>query len=160
MKRSLAFVMFMVVSCFILQGTEQPLEPKEKVGENVIAMQLGVFASHLAGLGGYYEYTTKQGFGVGFELIGGLSILGVATDRDISYKLVLPGIRLSYAFSQTGKSEWLLGVSYYPRVIREMEGLSPIVFFTPFLEYRTRKSKGINFRIGGASLSVGYMFRF
>jgi hypothetical protein len=131
------------------------LQQREKL--NIGALQLGLFASHLGGCGGYYErMTSRCGFGV--ELLFGASILGVATDRGISTMQLIPGFRLSWAFSRSHKTEYLLGASVYPKSFGG--GLISLIYWTPFFEVRSRKPSGLNFRLGLASLSLGYTRRF
>lgn len=134
-----------------------PLDPQKSERLNICALQLGMFASHMGGLGGYYErMVSRCGFGV--ELLFGASILKITTDRDISTIQLIPGFRFTYAFSRNQKSEYLLGVAIYP--IPFGGGLTSWIYWTPFFEVRSRKLSGFNFRLGVVSLSFGYTHRF
>ena len=138
-------------------GHPAPLDLRQRERPNIGALQLGVFASHLGGCGGYYERMAGRcGFGV--EMLFGASILKVATDRDISTMQLIPGFRLSCAFSRSHKTEYLLGASVYPKSFGG--GLISWIYWTPFFEVRSRKPSGFNFRLGLASLSMGYTRRF
>jgi len=100
--------------------------------------------------------TNRCGFGV--ELLFGASILKITTDRDIRTIQLIPGFRFSYAFSRSQKTEYLIGASVYPKSFGG--GLFPWIYCTPFFEARSRKPGGFNFRLGLASLAIGYTQRF
>jgi hypothetical protein len=153
--------MLMAMASFLIAQAENgnaasiDLQQREKL--NISALQLGVFASHLGGFGGYYERMVDRcGFGV--ELLFGASILGISTDRDINTIQLIPGFRFTCAFSRSQKTEYLLGASVYPKSFGG--GLISWIYWTPFFEVRSRKPGGFNFRLGMVSLSFGYTHRF
>ncbi len=138
-------------------GNAAPADRQKNKKAGIGALQFGAFAFHLGGLGGYYERMTDR-CGFGIELLFGASILKVTTDRDISTIQLIPGFRFSYAFSRNQKTEYLIGASVYPKSFGG--GLIPLIYCTPFLEIRSRKPCGFNFRLGMVSLAIGYTHRF
>jgi hypothetical protein len=138
-------------------GSAAPVDPQKSERLNICALQLGVFASHMGGFGGYCErMASRCGFGV--EMLFGASILRIATDSDINTIQLIPGFRFTYALSRSKKSECLLGAAIYP--IPLGDGLISWIYWTPFFEIRSRKPGGFNFRLGMVSLSFGYTHRF
>ena len=151
----------LAAASLLMAGAENanaaPIDLEKIETGNVCALQLGLFASHMAGFGGYYERTLDRcGFGV--EMLGGASILGAATDRDIHIMQLIPGFRFTCAFSRSQKTEYLLGATVYPKSFGG--GLIHWIYWTPFFEVRSRKPGGFNFRLGMASVAIGYAFRF
>ena len=151
----------LAAASFLMARTENatatPIDLKKIETGNVCALQLGLFAAHMGGLGGYYERTLDR-CGFGFELLFGASLLKVETDRDISTIQLIPGFRFTYAFSRSQKTEYLVGASVYPKSFGG--GLIHWIYWTPFFEVRSRKPSGFNFRLGMASVAIGYAHRF
>jgi len=138
-------------------GNAAPADLQKNEKASIGALQVGAFACHLGGLGGYYEIMANR-CGFGFELLFGASILGISTDRDIGTIQLIPGFRFSCAFSRRQKTEYLIGASIYPKSFGG--GLIPWIYCTPFFEVRSRKPSGFNFRLGMVSISIGYTHRF